>query len=62
VVGTSATVQPAASLPRATAASGGEVVEVNPDSTPLTDLASASLRAPAGGALPRLVGEGSGGE
>ncbi|HSR42384.1 MAG TPA: NAD-dependent deacylase [Longimicrobiales bacterium] len=55
VVGTSAVVQPAASLPRATAAAGGAVVEVNPEETPLTSLADATLRGPAGRVLPRLL-------
>jgi len=61
VVGTSAVVQPAASLPRASAAAGGRVVEVNPDETPLTSLAAAALRGPSGRVLPRLLevtGEG----
>lgn len=55
VVGTSAVVQPAASLPLATRRAGGTVVEVNPRSTPLTGLAAVSLRGPAGAVLPQLL-------
>lgn len=55
VVGTSAVVQPAASLPLATRRAGGVVVEVNPEPTPLTGLATISLRGPAGQILPRLL-------
>ena len=56
VVGTSAVVHPAASLPRATMAGGGAVVEVNPQPTPLTAAASVSLRASSGALLPLLLG------
>lgn len=56
VVGTSAVVEPAASLPRVTASSGGVVVEVNPRETPLTPGAHASVRGEAGSVLPRLLG------
>lgn len=55
VVGTSAVVQPAASLPLATQRAGGVVVEVNPEPTPLTSLATISLRGPAGAIVPRLL-------
>ncbi len=44
VLGTSAVVQPAASLASATHASGGQVIEVNPQSTPLSAIASVVLR------------------
>lgn len=57
VVGTSAVVQPAASLPRVTLDNGGRIVEVNPEPTPLSALAEVSLRAPAAEAVPRLTGE-----
>lgn len=60
VVGTSAVVQPAASLPLATLEAGGVVVEVNPDPTPLTSLAEVSVRGPAGRVLPALLGPGYG--
>lgn len=55
VVGTSAVVEPAASLPRNTRGHGGAVVEVNPEETPLTALADVTLRAPAGRVVPSLV-------
>ncbi|MDX1567882.1 MAG: NAD-dependent deacylase [Longimicrobiales bacterium] len=55
VVGTSAVVEPAASLPRLTASSGGTLIEVNPDETPLSSRTDVSLRGPAGSILPRLL-------
>jgi NAD-dependent deacetylase len=55
VVGTSALVHPAASLPFATLDSGGELVEVNPAPTPLSSACSISLAGAAGVILPRLV-------
>lgn len=57
VVGTSALVHPAASLPMATLEGGGTVVEVNPDETPLTRFAAVSIRQRAGDALPVLLGQ-----
>jgi NAD-dependent deacetylase len=56
VVGTSAIVHPAASLPLLTRESGGVVVEVNPEPTPLTEIAASSIRGPAGQILPMLLG------
>ena len=55
VVGTSALVHPAASLPRITLEAGGSVVEINPEETPLTPCASIHLRGTAGEVLPRLL-------
>lgn len=55
VVGTSAVVQPAASLAVATHEAGGTIVEVNPDDTPLTPLARVSLRGGAAELLPSLL-------
>jgi len=55
VAGTSALVQPAASVPLATLDAGGVVVEVNPTETPLTRLARISLRGPSGEILPGLL-------
>lgn len=55
VVGTSATVQPAAYFPVLVYERGGTLIEVNPYETELTPRAAASLRAPAGEVLPRLV-------
>ena len=56
VVGTSAVVHPAASLPLVTRQAGGVVVEVNPEATPLTEVARISFRAPAAEIVPRLLG------
>lgn len=58
VVGTSAVVQPAASLAMVTKRSGGCVIEINPEPTPLTPFADVSIRAPAAGTLPRILGDG----
>lgn len=56
VVGTSGVVEPAASLPRQTAASGGQVIEINPEPTPLSELATVAVRAPSAEVLPTLLG------
>jgi NAD-dependent deacetylase len=56
VVGTSAVVQPAASLGLLTKQGGGSVIEVNPEVTPLTRLADVSIRATATDAVPRILG------
>jgi NAD-dependent deacetylase len=53
VVGTSALVQPAASLPLIARENGAFIVEINPDDTPLSAYAHATLRAPAGQILPK---------
>jgi len=53
-VGTSGLVQPAASLAYQALAEGALVVEVNPDSTPLSAHATC-LNGPAGQVLPALV-------
>ncbi len=52
VVGTSAIVHPAASLPLAAADSGAKIVEVNPDPTPLSRTADFIFRGKAGQILP----------
>jgi NAD-dependent deacetylase len=52
VIGTSALVQPAASLPIAALRNGARVVEVNPAETPLSRLAHEVLRGPAAEVLP----------
>lgn len=60
VVGTSAVVHPAASLPLAAASAGAEIVEVNPDPTPLSSHAHLSLRGAAAvilGAADRILGD-----
>jgi NAD-dependent deacetylase len=55
VVGTSALVQPAASLPLVSLRAGATLVEINPQETPLTHVVDFSLRGPAGDVLPALL-------
>lgn len=59
VVGTSAVVHPAAAVPEATHRAGGSIIEINPEPTPLTSLATVSLRGPAGELVPAVVPEGA---
>jgi len=54
VVGTSAVVYPAASIPEIARAAGAYVVEVNPERTPLSDLCDEVLTGKAGEVLPLL--------
>jgi len=54
VIGTSAVVHPAASLPLTASGSGARVIEINPEPTPLTPAAHLSLRGPAGLILPAI--------
>ncbi len=56
-IGTSALVHPAANLAAVAHNAGAMLVEINPDRTPLSDVADFSLKAPAGEALPQLVAE-----
>ena len=56
VVGTSALVHPAASLPLRTRANCGVVIEVNPESTPLTPVSEISIRGRAAEVVPRVLG------
>jgi NAD-dependent deacetylase len=60
VVGTSATVYPAANLPLQALRHGAYVMEVNPEPTPLTPLVQLSVHAPASKVLPVLVREAFG--
>jgi NAD-dependent deacetylase len=53
VVGTSAVVQPAASLPLIALQRGAYVIEINPQPTPLSDVVDETIHEPAAGALPR---------
>jgi NAD-dependent deacetylase len=54
VIGTSALVQPAASLPLYAADVGAKIIEINPDPTPLTSYADISLEGKAGEILPEI--------
>ncbi len=55
VVGTSAVVYPAASLPQIAQSHGAQVVEINPEETPITPIAHWSLRGKAGEICQRLA-------
>ena len=55
VVGTSAIVHPAASLPIMVKRSGGVLIEVNPRRSELSDICDVCIRAPSGEALPAFV-------
>lgn len=55
VVGTSAIVYPAASLPQVARTAGAAVIEVNPETTPLSPICTATLRGPAAEVLPALL-------
>lgn len=54
VVGTSAVVQPAASLPLGAKRAGAYVVEINPERTPISDAVDATLLGKSGEVLPEL--------
>jgi NAD-dependent deacetylase len=54
-IGTSGIVQPAASLPMVALQAGAAVIEVNPNPTPLTSLATFSIQGSAGTILPELI-------
>jgi NAD-dependent deacetylase len=55
VVGTSAVVQPAASMPLLAKQAGAYVIEVNPGPTPITPFADLHLEGKAGDVMPGLV-------
>lgn len=55
LIGTSAQVYPAAGFPLEVKRAGGRLIEVNPNETPLTEIADVVLRGPSGESLPRLV-------
>lgn len=57
VVGTSATVHPAASVATAAVRAGATLVVVDPEETPLSRMADVELRAPAAPVVPRLLDE-----
>lgn len=52
VIGTSAVVEPAASLPLVALGNEARLVEINPEATPLSNHAHRTIREPAGEALP----------
>jgi NAD-dependent deacetylase len=54
-VGTSSIVYPAAGLPELALANGIPVIEVNPEPTPLSRAATATVRESAATALPTLL-------
>ncbi len=54
-IGTSALVYPAAALPEMAGESGAMVVEINPETTPLSGRVDVSLRASAASVLPKIV-------
>jgi NAD-dependent deacetylase len=58
IVGTSAVVHPAASLPLATARAGGVLIEVNPERTPISSACAYALQGAAGQLLPELLAVG----
>jgi NAD-dependent deacetylase len=55
VIGTSGLVHPAAGLPYLARRAGAKVIEINPDTTPITDIADIFLAGPSGTVLPALV-------
>jgi NAD-dependent deacetylase len=55
VVGTSGLVSPAAQLPSVAAQHGAAIIEINPDSTPITPIAVAKLSGYSGVVLPQLI-------
>jgi len=55
VVGTSGMVNPAASLPIIVKQRGGIVIEVNPNETPITQIADLRLDGPSGEILPQVL-------
>lgn len=55
VIGTSGIVQPAASLPVMAKRKGARLIEVNPDATPLTDIADVYIPGASGQVLPQIV-------
>ena len=57
VIGTSAVVQPAASLPFSAADAGAKIIEINPEPTPLSSHADFSFRGRSGEILPMIDAE-----
>ena len=61
VAGTSAVVQPAASMPMMASRGGAFVLEVNPEPTEISPYMSEAVQEPSGVALPRLLEAAFGG-
>ena len=57
VVGTSGVVYPVAQLPLIAQAQGATVIDINPDCTPISEMADLFLQAASGNILPNLVEE-----
>jgi NAD-dependent deacetylase len=55
VIGTSGLVYPAASLPYVAKQAGATVVEINPEETPITEIADLLLKGPSGQVFPRIL-------
>jgi NAD-dependent deacetylase len=55
VLGTSANVYPAASYVPLAARHGATIIEINPDPTPMSNLAAVTIREPVGQVLPEIV-------
>jgi NAD-dependent deacetylase len=54
VIGTSAIVYPAAALPEIAKSAGAYLLEINPERTPLSDMADEFITGKAGEVLPRV--------
>jgi NAD-dependent deacetylase len=54
-IGTSAVVEPAASLPQLAKSSGAFLVEINPNETPISRIADVTLRGKAGEVVPKIL-------
>jgi len=54
VAGTSAVVYPAAAIPHSAREGGAKIIEINPESTPLTPYSDFSFRGPAGEVFPEI--------
>lgn len=57
VLGTSANVYPAAGFVPHAARHGAKIIEINPDPTPMSDLAAVTIREPVGQVLPQIVAQ-----
>lgn len=55
VVGTSGVVMPAADMPFIAKRAGAKIIEINPDETPITEIADIWLQGTSGEILPRVV-------